>query len=148
MLDRPDAGLDGPTRTLLSLDVSCYLQPAGIRGFFDEQLHVVYGVRVRLAVNTDLDDLGSEQYILADSLDDLVGSIGIQVFGIDDIVLLHHLRRGIELPTHTADDDAGIDDRWPGKPSLFDGHAQGRIGIHAVVAQVAHDGKARGEHLH
>src|SRR5579864_2519309 len=124
MLNGPYTCLNRTARSFLCLHVSGYFQAARVGRFTDEQLDVLNRIQVRLAVHADLDYLGAKQYILPDRLDDLVGRISVKVFGIDDVMLLDHLRCWIELPAHAANDDARIYDHRSRDPSLLDGLTQ------------------------
>ena len=127
-IDRPQAGLDRACGALGRLHMACDLQ-AALRRLGDEQTHLVDGVAPRFAVDADLDDLRSEQHDLAHRLHDLVGRVGIEVFRIDDVVLLDHLGRGPELAAHAADDQAGIDDGRTGDPALVDRDPMGGVRV-------------------
>ncbi len=142
MLDGPDAGFDGAQGTGMRLDVTGDFH-SGLGGFGDEELHLVDGVAVGFAIDADLDDLGAIQDVAADGFDDFVVGVGVQVFGFDEGFALGH--RG-ELAAESADDDAGVDDGGSGNPALFDGDAEGAVGVVAVIAEVAFHGEAGVEH--
>src|SRR5262245_34592728 len=93
---------------------------AGFCRFADEQPDLVGRIAVRLAVDTNLDDLRAEEDVLPDGLDDLIRRVGIEVLGIDDAVILRHFGRWEELAAHAADDDPRVDERGARNPALID----------------------------
>ena len=129
MLNGPYTSLNRAARAFLGLHMSSHFQAAGIGCFTDEELDVLHRVGIRLAVHANLDYFGAKQYVLPDRLDDLVRRVSVKIFGIDDVVLLHHLRCRKKLPAHAANDDAGINDGRSRNPSLLDGLTQRCIGI-------------------
>ena len=141
-----EAGIDRALRSVARLHVRVDLRAAPGR-FADEELDVVDRVAPRLAVEADLDHLRPEQQILADRLDDLVAAVGLEVLRIHDVVALVHLRRRVELSAGGTDDEPRRNDRRPRDPSLLDRRTQRRIGVQAVVADIANNREARGERL-
>src|SRR4030095_9418246 len=101
--DGPDPRFYRATSAIARLDVALDLE-ATLRCLADEELDLVDRIAPRLAVDADLDDCRAEERVLPDGFDDLVRRIGVEVFGIDDVVVLGHLGCGPELPAHPADD--------------------------------------------
>src|SRR5436190_17850379 len=94
---------------------------AGLGGLGDEEAHLVGGVAVRLAIDTNLDDLGAVQDVAADGLHDLVVGVRVEVLGVDQALALGNWG---ELAAEAADDEAGVDDPGARDPALFDRDAE------------------------
>src|SRR5688572_25169122 len=101
MTDDVDAGVYRALSSLRGLHVSFDLA-AALGRLADRQLDLVHRVAPGLAVNAELDRPRAEEQVLAHRADDFFRSVGIEVLGIDNTVLLVHLRRRPELATGAA----------------------------------------------
>ena len=142
VLNRPDARLDRLERACVRLNVTRNLESC-LACLRYEELDLVGRVSVGLAVHADLYYFRPIQDVAANRFDDLIGSVGVQVFGIDQRL---PLRRRIELPAEASDDDAGVDKRRSGYPALVDGHTQRGIGVIRAIAEVPHHREPGGHH--
>ena len=81
MLDGPESRFNRATRAFIGLDVSGDFE-AGISSFTDEEFEIFQCVRVGLAVDADFNDFGAEQNVLPEGFDNLIVSVGIDVFRV------------------------------------------------------------------
>ncbi|HXN55141.1 MAG TPA: hypothetical protein VN874_02645 [Myxococcales bacterium] len=144
VLDRGDKALGRDAGPLVGRAVGRDLDVRE-RSLLDQVAHLVGGVEVALVVDHDLDHLRAEEDVLANGLLHLVARVRVEILGLAQVGPLR--REPIELAAQRPDDPARVDDGGAGHEPLLDRVAQIGVGIVAGVADVAHGGEARFEHL-